>query len=908
MATWIFYIDYQQGGGWEIITPYIDYETFTGKVETLWNNLKPVANTLTFQIKGSSSIAQNFLAYDESIKVKVKKDGVDYFTGQLRYDSKINITHKMESLRVECIDGYAELQARVYSSFQWVDHKVCDTSTPNNSVLHKLLNLAGIDNSRIVVSDIDITIDYFVVEENMKEIPWGNQIEYPPELAKYDRKIGVGRGGDTYLNLVSNLLFQFGYTFNFNKVNRFNIIELFPADVSTGNTFTNLAKNIQKKRVPYDGVDIRWYSVELLEDNPFARQMLFQEISNPQTVTKCLVELAAGEHYPPGADSDDVYVDFEVGGKEVIGVQSASLEWAKSSVDIVQNTFSYSARRAELDFENTGGSTQYIKKFDIVGNVVVKDQDHISKVRNNAGERIFELKSDLIRSQTDADYLASGIAGYYQNSNIQGTVVSTTDYDLGDFVNIIENDVITLDIDCIITQKRYNEKTGEFIYLCEKIANYSAGSVNNVRSYRGVPGINKNQVGFMDETLLLQENYLLVGFDGTDFSSPSVSNKAIYIQDNAFKLAIHSGAAWAVNHTLTFATDALTSNTNFSAVDGAFSGIVGITGALTAASLDAGAGLIKTTGDLTVGGTVDIIGALTAASMDAGAGLIKTTGNFECDDATMTGTLIGQAGLFYNSVLYYNPVGGGTIESPANNDERFRSAAFALRKQLYTAGWGTESQMLWNSTDITSSVKFVATALNAGAGLIETTGDLAVGSDANITGDIYAANLFSSSTVQAGLDITSGGQVRINGGSRMYAYHNTGQSIPSNTITPITWDGFTVDNLGEFTPAGFVPVQPGHYMVWASIKNAIRQFLGGQYLYLYLFRYPDTTTPVAILDQIINITTGNREFMLGGSSPVYIGVGQYIYIAALQNTTFGGGAMTLSLNAYENRFTVFRHQ
>lgn len=556
MSVWLFQLDFQQGSGWEDVSSNVDYDSWKGKTSTLWNDLKPVSDYCTFHIRPDVTLALKFYNYNDPIKVYIKKDGSDYFVGYVRKDAKIQITSGLDRIAVECIDRFYILQKKIFTSFLWKDYKICDPAGTSTSIVHQLLVLAGLTTGDVANVTISKVIDYFIVEENMKTIPDDSkgQIQAEEYLKRIDKSVSVGMGGDTYLNILRNLLFQFGYTFYFDASGKFTPYDFLPTDVSNSNYFrhTEATKNIliplviKKNKADFEGTDIRWFSVKELPDYGLEKPILYQDINTPAATFKCAIELDPGEHYPGGAGTDAVYVDFEIDGIDIVACTNVELKLSYTGT-ITTNTFTFSGRRAKIDLENTGGSAAIIQQFDIIGKAIIKDQDHIAKCRLESGtEKVIEYSTEYIRDSDDAAKLVSGMARHYIYGNKHFSLVSSEEFDIGDFVTIDDDLILNIEQICIVLQKRFNEITGEHEYQCESIANYSLETVSTDRIHRMPKAMLTNALGFADTFLLLSSaGNVILYYDGADPASPAEGDKQWIITTSGIKAQERTGGSWS---------------------------------------------------------------------------------------------------------------------------------------------------------------------------------------------------------------------------------------------------------------------------------------------------------------------------------------------------------------------------
>ena len=558
--SWLFRLDFQQGSGWEDVTTYVDYDTFTGKTSTLWNELKPVADICNFHLRPTAAIARSFIDYNDPVLVNIQKDGSDYFTGYVRKNVKILITINLERILIECIDRFYLLQKKILTTFMWENYKVCDYNNKSTSIVHQLIVLAGLTLTDTADIVIDKTIDYFVVEENLKEVPSTERI--PRDFAsdmilKYsENNILVGVGAKTYLSILTAILFQFGYTFYFDESGIFIPYNFLPVDTSNSNYFLNttVTQNILQpmeiipRKIDYEGVDIRWYGVTSLPGSPASVPVVvYRDVTGQLADRECYILLDHGEHYPEGADTNNVYVEFELENTGVIAVKDVTLSIEKED-DIVVNTFTYSGRKALLDIENTSLSvSRAITRLEISGTVIMKGQDRIKKCRLVSGtERVIEYKAENIRDSDDAAKIASGLSRNFIYGNIKYSFKSKEEFDTGEFCTIDEDLILNINKICVIIQKKFDEVNGEHRYVCESIVDYVLETVSEETIHNMPAPMQPGAVGPAGTLLLGNPGSIAaLGFSGTNYDSPSEGDVRTMMQNQVLNIQEWTGGEWS---------------------------------------------------------------------------------------------------------------------------------------------------------------------------------------------------------------------------------------------------------------------------------------------------------------------------------------------------------------------------
>jgi hypothetical protein len=458
--SWVINIDFQDGGGTHDISSLVLIDTIR-RTRTLYNkNLQPTVDSLKFKMHRNTSYINSLLTNDDETLITVTKDGSDYFTGTIRPNFKLQVGAIVGQVQIECV-GYADkLKKKINSTFAYGSYKVSDATTKAASVIHQLLVLAGFNvDDDISIATIDKTIDYFV-------------------------NIG-GKDSRTYWDVITKLLFEFGYVWYFDESGVFRIHDFLPTDTSTSDAFDNTNMRgkltIQRKLEDFKGVTVTWYPHETEED-----AVVFSDTTGGSAASKCDIELAADGYYPDGVDTANVYSEYEFDGHDVIIVNNAALdEIVESGID---TSFTSYYRRALVSFHNSTGGALSITKFDITGDVVYQgDQQKTSCILEAGSEDIKDLDSEYLTTMADADKLAIGLARHYKYSDFIYTVYSETDYSLGGFVDV-EDNMLGIDNRCVVVKIEDIDQTQDLKkYTLYGIEDYSAETTTLEAEKSGPP-------------------------------------------------------------------------------------------------------------------------------------------------------------------------------------------------------------------------------------------------------------------------------------------------------------------------------------------------------------------------------------------------------------------------------------
>jgi hypothetical protein len=450
--SWTIEFDYQDGSGFQNVTAQVDVQTFR-RTETLWQNLKPVINTCTFQMRRNSTTITKLLTTEKEIDVRIQKNSNGYFRGYIRRNFNISLKQTVEPLKIECVDRGYLLDSTIDTNIQYINYTVSNTSTTSTSIIHQLLALVGFSGATVSPANIAKTIDYFVI--NARET--------------------------TYREAITTLLFEFGYIWYFDGDGVFQTYDFLPTDTTTTKEFGSTSTNknmigklsVDRRRAEYEGAEVQWWTHEDIAD-----VVVFEDTTGQDDTNRCVISVAASDSYPEGSESHSVYAEYDLQDRDLLNVSNAKLEITKD-VEIIVNTFTNYGKRASIRFDNEDtGSAHTITRLKIRGTATFLGP--LTKERKlfvASSERYLKYISKHITAQADAQKLANGLARFYQYSDFIYTLKSRTDYNIGDFVDINEDYHLLIDNRCVIVQKIVNERNGEITYTLEGIQAYSTDTV-----------------------------------------------------------------------------------------------------------------------------------------------------------------------------------------------------------------------------------------------------------------------------------------------------------------------------------------------------------------------------------------------------------------------------------------------
>lgn len=459
--AWVVNVDFQGGAGWEDITSGVILTSFVRRRQ-IWNKLSPTVNTLDFKLKTeSSSLIAKFMTASNDILVSVTKDSAAYFTGMVQPNYSVMVGSRITPFDISCVDNGYRIQRRITSNIHWAGYKVCNPAATASSILHQLMVAAGLSASSVYSSivTIDKTIDMFVATA----------------------------GEDEVWTMARDVLFDFGYTFYFRPDGTLDVQNFAPTSISTTNAFTsdpadtlNMAGQLKVERSEhdYEAVRVTWSTHKTLTDT-----LLFSDTTNGNAVRKCYISVASAAYWPDDSDERDIYAEYAIDGYELVAT-SGIFKSMDCDAGIVEDTFTDEVLRAKIKYHNSLAVPQYINRFDIYGDAIVKDQTNIqTRVMVANTNKYLDIESRYLYSAADANKLCDAVAQYYYNADMVYTLISRTEYEPGDYAYVEEKGFLDINNLCIVRERTDFEYCGEHQYILEGVAAYSAGSPTSTGSF-----------------------------------------------------------------------------------------------------------------------------------------------------------------------------------------------------------------------------------------------------------------------------------------------------------------------------------------------------------------------------------------------------------------------------------------
>ena len=191
------------------------------------DSLEPNTNSAEFVLSRTCPYLDELLAYDDAIGVSVAADDTTYFTGYFTDSFRFSVTARgAQDVKIECEDpGIRKLKTAWVSAdgigTTFSGDKICDPADTAHSVLHKIATLAGVT----LASGL-------------------------PTISQQVYMVVLDKDGRTYWDVLSRLLLEHLYVFDFNAAGQLYLFSL----ASMGNTVFSISptSNSPKSISPWE--------------------------------------------------------------------------------------------------------------------------------------------------------------------------------------------------------------------------------------------------------------------------------------------------------------------------------------------------------------------------------------------------------------------------------------------------------------------------------------------------------------------------------------------------------------------------------------------------------------------------------------------------------------------------------
>ena len=365
-----------------------------------------------------SNLGEVLLDADRRIPVRVRDGATLLFRGAVMPTLRQAVGEAVGDIELEMVDQSWRLD-RDCTSFAYQGFRVFDPSNTAQSIIHQRLLATG-----FTATEIDSTVSVTATVAH----------------------VARSAGDQTELDLIADLLKEYGYAINFRSDGVFSVRPWRRTSVSAAKTFRSwtasgiaeggayirTAMTIERRELRYEAVQIEWWEVEAGSNFLVWRENIPTNRDGEYTGIVILPDL----YHPGGGAQRAVWQAFrtewldrdEDSDSALLAVTNPSLEW-RADADIEVVTELYEPLRARVVFHNAGSDNdQRLYEFDIHGDVVFRRTRRYStaELRGRAGFAQGGTATTII---LDAD--ASSVDDYYVGLDVtvEGVSRRITDYE-----------------------------------------------------------------------------------------------------------------------------------------------------------------------------------------------------------------------------------------------------------------------------------------------------------------------------------------------------------------------------------------------------------------------------------------------------------------------------------------------
>jgi len=505
------YLDFQDGGGFRDVSSLVKYDTLSITLRAFSENFHYAQNEATFDVIYNATIYALLRAATKDIIVKIinvydvttflalessgrllTEDGFylltetggfyPFFYGRIIpnksrvYDGILANT--IISLQAE--DDTKLLDVPI-GDIMYSNYTIMNPLSPSTSIVHQLAYLAGLTSAQI-----------------------SSLITIPTSFAKF----APNSPDDSILQVLDTLLFEYGYTLNFDANGVLSPIGWINTATSSYNfTESNMVRQVQISETArtFYGAEVTYYEIGTL-----LQTLLYRDSNCPYADTGGFSGylIIAGTSYPPTTN----VIDSTTGSGTIVYQEyddTAAKYWTNKAVTqkldynykafpsdfssilatenhymdvhydpgIVASTPIYYNTKAIVKYTNPTASGLNLYFNNIRGDIWYKTTERKSTIVNTtiSGSSIDKYSSNFIYTKTDADYFVKHLAAIHDVGNVVYTLVhdvavtNEVPRSPGEVVNITMDDGTNQN--CIISERSYDETTQLYTY---KIRSYAA--------------------------------------------------------------------------------------------------------------------------------------------------------------------------------------------------------------------------------------------------------------------------------------------------------------------------------------------------------------------------------------------------------------------------------------------------
>jgi hypothetical protein len=376
--------------------------------EVFHNDLSPADNSISLQIPYREDIA-NFIKTNNNVDLQavvryvIYNSGEYTFYGFIRNNYTFEKQQRIQPISLEIVSPSFLLKRNIGSEIIWAN------KTPANVVRDLLLH-AGLTNYAAVITNTDLTDNTIIFKAGADE---------------------------TYYDVITQLLFEYGYVFDFYGNNgTFRVLSLFNYPSATAGTFNgnNIRDSIKQIVSPenYTGVRINWKSA-LDYDNI----LLWETREGETAIHDCVVPIQPNSTW---GGNNGMELKYDSGLGEIVYVSSITptLKFDNGDeVGITQKSITNQGTYASAIITNSSSKVKNITKFQIYGHAFLRADSNITVNQVN-DKNVLELEFEYLADSNRIKNITAKINEYYNKADFTFTLSSMQNYAVGSLVNVSE--------------------------------------------------------------------------------------------------------------------------------------------------------------------------------------------------------------------------------------------------------------------------------------------------------------------------------------------------------------------------------------------------------------------------------------------------------------------------------------
>ncbi|MDR0722103.1 MAG: hypothetical protein LBF75_04810 [Treponema sp.] len=366
--------------------------------EIYYKDLKPADNSCHMRIPFNVDMANTLkINNNKHIKIQIKNDdNTNLFTGYIRRTFNFEKTQRNQPITIEIVSPSYFLKKKLQEEILLFNQSVSTIIT----TLLQQANCTDIGNF-----SIQKTVSFF----NAKK-------------------------GDDIYTTITNVLFEFGFTFDFNSDGNFVVYPLFnqPGTITQFFNGNNIREQITQSVVEekYDRIEAAWKKGQF-----FTHTKVFEDTTgNNAAHPYSNIPVKPGAYY---LDTEWVYLglDSELGTVRYI-----------SNVDylIIQSNQSINTRlvvegqKIKVSIRNVNNVVEYITRFEVYADAYIETEPDNTTKTTNTGDSLLEVDIKYLTNDTDINSLIQNLENYYRYVDFTVDLKSYAKYPLGSFVSVTE--------------------------------------------------------------------------------------------------------------------------------------------------------------------------------------------------------------------------------------------------------------------------------------------------------------------------------------------------------------------------------------------------------------------------------------------------------------------------------------